>query len=105
MGKIEVRLRSGYPNQFVTTMAGAIIKKEEWSLVDEEDYEVRHFLETDTVIEVRGKEDMEKKIILTDTVSTSDSLKEVVGPTVSKQNEKVLKEMKDESPEGDDQEE
>lgn len=103
MGKIEVRLRENYPNQFVTTMAGAVIKKAEWTEVDEDDYEVRHFLETDTVLEVRGKEDMEKKIILTDTVSTKDSIKEVVGPTVTPENEKRLQEMADES-EDEDQE-
>ncbi len=93
MGKIEVKLRDKYPNKFVTTIAGAIIKKDEWSEVDEDDYEIRHFLETDTIIEVKGKEEMEKAIILND-IPPKHTIKEIVTPSALEENAESIKRTK-----------
>ena len=74
------------------------MKKGDWVAVDEDDYEIRHFLETNTVIELEGRDTMEEKIVLKDT-PTEGAIKEVVGEEALAENAEVIEEAKVVEPE------
>ena len=96
MGKIEVRLKDNYQNEFLTTMAGAIIRHGEWVEVDENDLEIKSLLDQDHAIEVRGVDTMKDKIIIDE--APKDSIKEVVSKDAVKENERVIEEKKEPAP-------
>jgi len=116
MGKITVTLSEGYPNQFITTTAGDIIKHKEWTDVDDTNREIRQFLQ-DGSIEVQGSDTMQEKIqlppqrkesdnapiVLSAVPNSADSIKEVVTPKSLKENKEVLDKKLKESQETPDE--
>jgi len=89
MGKIDVKLKDKYPNQFITTITGYAIKRNEWTEVEEYDIEISQLLKDNTTLDVKGEDSLKSKIIL-DMPSTK-TIKEVVSKEAMKQNEEVLK--------------
>jgi hypothetical protein len=94
MGKIEVRLSNKYNNEFMTTTTGYIIRKEQWTEVDEEDFEISKLIIQKGMLEVRGEDTLKNKIILD--IPDGKTIKEVVGEKVMEENRKAIKEHKHE---------
>lgn len=93
MGKIEIRLREEYPNEFITTLSGRIIRHKEWLEVDENEYEIAQLLRNAVQLEVKGIESLKQKIIL-DTVP-QNTIKEVVSQEAIKHNQEVIQNARD----------
>ena len=58
---VKVRLNEGYNNEVITTMSGYIIRKKEWTEVNEEDFEIKRLLIQPGILEKsNGKEEIIK---------------------------------------------
>lgn len=64
MGEIEVRLKEGYVNEFLTTVTGYIIRHETWTKVNDNDTEIRQLLNQGRILEVKGADTLRTKIIM-----------------------------------------
>lgn len=99
MGKIRVKLRESYPGEFLTTVAGWIVRKTEYTEVDDTNPEIRSLLSQGHAFEVEGEETMKEKIIIDDV--PKKTIKGTVTTKSLEENkatiEKIKKEQTDDS--------
>lgn len=97
MGEIEVMLADDYPNQFITTVSGYIIRRNEWTKVNEDDGEIRILLQQNRLIKVKGEESLRQKIII-DGIPPNTIKEEPLGMISTKNFLKPAQEKKNDSP-------
>lgn len=58
---MKIKLKESYGNEFITTMRGNVIRKGEWTELDESDKELDHLLQT-SIFDVQLEESEKAKM-------------------------------------------
>ena len=91
---MKVRLKESYNNEILTTLSGYIIRKGEWTEVNEEDFEIKRLLEQPNIFEKFSGE--LKGEIIKDS-PPKDTIKEVVSQENKEKINEALKSGNDDS--------
>jgi hypothetical protein len=97
MGEIEVRLKEGYVNEFLTTVTGYIIRHKTWTKVNDNDTEIRQLLNQGRILEVKGADTLREKIIMDS--PPKNTLKGTITTQSLADNDKTISEMKEKAAE------
>jgi len=95
MAKILAKLKQSSIRQFLTSVSGGAINKEDWSEIDENDSQFRRYFQTRDDILIKS---VDEKIIDSVIPTTSETFKEDAQKKTTKKKKAKSKKVKTENP-------